>query len=58
MLDWLAEAEPKVERIETGNDSTNQHMITVNEALGYEVFEPLWQWYEIEVTDLLNGPED
>src|SRR5262249_48715970 len=26
MLDWLAEAEPKIERIETGNDATNQHM--------------------------------
>jgi GNAT superfamily N-acetyltransferase len=57
MLDWLTDAEPKIERIETGNDSTNKHMIAVNEALGYEVFEPLWQWYEIEVTDLLAGQE-
>jgi GNAT superfamily N-acetyltransferase len=54
MLEWLAEAEPKVERIETGNDATNQHMIAVNETLGYEVFEPLWQWYEIKVADLLG----
>jgi RimJ/RimL family protein N-acetyltransferase len=54
MLDWLAEAEPGIERVETGNDATNQHMIAVNEALGYEVFEPLWQWYEIEVADLLG----
>jgi RimJ/RimL family protein N-acetyltransferase/GNAT superfamily N-acetyltransferase len=57
MLDWLAEAEPKIERIETGNDSTNQHMIAVNEALGYEIFEPLWQWREIEVADLLDRQE-
>jgi RimJ/RimL family protein N-acetyltransferase/GNAT superfamily N-acetyltransferase len=54
MLDWLAGAEPEIERIETGNDSTNQHMIAVNESLGYEVFEPLWQWYEIEVAGLLR----
>jgi RimJ/RimL family protein N-acetyltransferase len=58
MLDWLAEAEPKIERIETGNDSTNQHMIAVNEALGYEIFEPLWQWREIEVTDILSDEEN
>jgi RimJ/RimL family protein N-acetyltransferase len=58
MLDWLAEAEPTIERIETGNDSTNQHMIAVNEALGYEIFEPLWQWYEIEVTDILSDEEN
>jgi GNAT superfamily N-acetyltransferase len=55
MLDWLAEAEPAIERIETGNDSTNQHMIAVNEALGYEVFEPLWQWHEIEVAGILQA---
>jgi RimJ/RimL family protein N-acetyltransferase len=50
MLDWLGTCEPKVERIETGNASSNQHMIAVNEALGYEVFEPLWQWFELEVS--------
>jgi hypothetical protein len=49
MLDWLATPEPKLAQIETGNASTNQHMIAVNEALGYELFEPAWQWFEIEV---------
>ncbi len=29
-------------------------MIAVNEALGYEMFEPLWQWFELAVTDALN----
>jgi hypothetical protein len=53
MLDWLADAEPKTKRIETGNDSTNQHMIAVNETLGYAAFEPPWQWFEIEVARVL-----
>ncbi|HWG02900.1 MAG TPA: GNAT family N-acetyltransferase [Trebonia sp.] len=37
MLDWLATAEPRVERIDTWNAAANQHMIAINEALGYEV---------------------
>jgi len=35
MLQWLATAEPQVERIETGNASANRHMIAINEALGF-----------------------
>lgn len=37
MLDWLAEAEPRLEHIETWNAGTNQHMIAINESLGYTV---------------------
>ncbi|WP_322936387.1 GNAT family N-acetyltransferase [Nocardioides bizhenqiangii] len=37
MLRWLAEAEPQVEHIETFNAESNDHMIGVNEVLGYRV---------------------
>ena len=35
MMRWLAVAEPQVESIDTWNAETNQHMIEVNERLGY-----------------------
>src|SRR3984957_5103168 len=41
MLDWLAEAQPGIERIDTGNAAVNQHMIAINEELGFELLEPL-----------------
>lgn len=50
MLEWLAEAEPKLERILTGNAATNEHMIAVNEALGYAEVEPGYRFYELAVT--------
>jgi GNAT superfamily N-acetyltransferase len=49
MLEWLAEAEPQLEHIETGNAATNKHMIAVNEMLGYHVAEPGWRFYELGV---------
>lgn len=49
MLEWLAEAEPKLERISTGNAASNSHMISVNETLGYEVAGPGWQAYYLQV---------
>ena len=52
MLEWLAEAEPQLERIVTGNAAANQHMIAINEDLGYELLEPLSQSYEVPVADL------
>ena len=38
MMDWLAEAEPAMRRIETWNAASNRYMIAVNEELGYEVW--------------------
>jgi GNAT superfamily N-acetyltransferase len=52
MLQWLAEAEPKVDRIVTGNAASNKHMIVVNETLGFELLGPGWQFYQIPVADL------
>ena len=37
MLEWLAEAEPQLEQIETWNAGSNRHMIAINESLGYTV---------------------
>jgi GNAT superfamily N-acetyltransferase len=54
MLEWLAQAEPQLERIVTGNAAVNQHMIAINEELGYELLEPLSQSYEVAVADLVG----
>jgi len=52
MMQWLAEAEPRLERIETGNTVANGHMIEVNAALGYKVVHPSWNYYEMPVSDV------
>jgi GNAT superfamily N-acetyltransferase len=53
MLEWLAEAEPAVERIETGNAAANDHMIAVNDVLGFELAPPAFHTVELAVTDAL-----
>jgi RimJ/RimL family protein N-acetyltransferase len=53
MLDWLATAEPGIERIETNNAEANSYMIAVNEALGYELAEPGFQFFALPV----RGPD-
>jgi len=52
MLDLLATAEPQIEQIVTGNAAANEHMIAVNEQLGYHVVDPGWRYYEIPVADI------
>lgn len=52
MLELLASAESQLEWITTGNAATNEHMIAVNEQLGYRVVEPGWRFYEIPVANL------
>jgi RimJ/RimL family protein N-acetyltransferase len=54
MLDLLAAEEPKVERIATGNAAANEHMIAINEQLGYRVVEPGWRFYEMPVAALAS----
>jgi RimJ/RimL family protein N-acetyltransferase len=46
MMDWLAEAEPQIEHIITGNADINDHMIAINADLGYRVLDrwPSWQF--------------
>lgn len=48
MLDWLAEREPGLRRIITGNGDGNQHMIAINDALGFRVLDR-WPSIELEV---------
>jgi GNAT superfamily N-acetyltransferase len=52
MLELLAREEPQLERIGTENAAANDHMIAVNEQLGYEVVDPSWLIYEIPVAKL------
>jgi GNAT superfamily N-acetyltransferase len=47
MLEWMATAEPQLERIETDNAAVNSYMISVNEALGFELSEPSFQFYSL-----------
>jgi GNAT superfamily N-acetyltransferase len=54
MLKWLAGAEPAVERIETGNAAANDHMIAVNDALGFELVSPAAHTVELTVADALG----
>ena len=55
MLEWLAEAEPRLERIATGNAADNQYMIAINETLGYEVMKPGYRYYEIGVSSVVEA---
>ena len=57
MLEWLAAAEPGMERIATGNAAANGHMIAVNETLGYEVMKPGYRFYEMPVATALEWPQ-
>ena len=52
MLEWLAEAEPQLERIVTWNAANNEHMVAINEALGFELLEPQSQHYRLRVGDV------
>jgi GNAT superfamily N-acetyltransferase len=52
MLELLAREEPQLEQIQTGNAAANDHMIAVNQQLGYEVLKPGWRFYEIPVDKL------
>jgi GNAT superfamily N-acetyltransferase len=53
MMDWLAQAEPQLEHIITGNSSSNSHMIGINEDMGYRVFDH-WQSWELDVAKALD----
>jgi GNAT superfamily N-acetyltransferase len=54
MMELLAEAEPALERIVTWNAASNEHMIAINEALGYELLDPQSRHYELPVADALG----
>ncbi len=55
MLDLLAAREPQVTRIITGNADGNQHMIAINERLGFRVLGR-WPSWELDVADVPPDP--
>jgi hypothetical protein len=52
MLSWLTEAEPQLEKIATWNAVSNQYMIGINEALGYEVAGRPYRFAELPVASV------
>jgi hypothetical protein len=55
MLELLAEREPQLIRIITGNADGNLHMIAINDELGFTVLDR-WPSWEIEVAQALADP--
>ncbi len=55
MLDLLADREPRLERIITGNADGNEHMIAINAALGFKVLGR-WLSWELAVAGMLARP--
>jgi GNAT superfamily N-acetyltransferase len=55
MLEWLAAAEPQLERIGTNNAAVNSYMIAINEALGFELSQPLHQFYALTLAQKKSG---
>jgi hypothetical protein len=53
MQEWLAEAEPGVRRMQTWNAEANDHMVAINDELGYEVVATFRAW-ELPVADGLS----
>jgi len=51
MLDLLAAEEPRLTRIITGNADGNEHMIAINDRLGFEVLDR-WPSWELDVADV------
>ncbi len=47
MLELLAQQEPQVTRILTSNTETNEHMIAINETLGYRVLGKAMRSWEL-----------
>jgi hypothetical protein len=47
MLDLLARQEPQVKHILTSNSQANEHMIGINETLGYRVIGPPERSWEL-----------
>jgi GNAT superfamily N-acetyltransferase len=55
MMELLATTEPQLERISTWNGESNEHMIAINEAMGYVVFGPPGTGMRLDVTAVLSA---
>ena len=56
MMELLATTEPQLERIMTWNGQSNEHMIAVNEAMGYTVFGPPVTGFRLDVAAVPGLP--
>jgi GNAT superfamily N-acetyltransferase len=56
MMELLATTEPQLERIVTWNGQGNEHMIAVNEAMGYTVFGPPATGFRLDVAAVPGLP--
>jgi GNAT superfamily N-acetyltransferase len=57
MMELLATTEPQLERITTWNARSNEHMIAVNEALGYTVFGQPNTSFRLDVAAVSGSPD-
>jgi RimJ/RimL family protein N-acetyltransferase len=55
MLELLAEHEPQLTKIFTGNADANEHMIAINNDLGFHVLDE-WSCFEVGVAQVLADP--
>jgi GNAT superfamily N-acetyltransferase/RimJ/RimL family protein N-acetyltransferase len=55
MLELLADREPQLTRIITGNADANEHMIAINNDLGFSVLDE-WPCFEIGIAQVLADP--
>jgi hypothetical protein len=51
---WLKQIEPRLRHIVTWSAETNQHVIAINTTLGYDLFEPSSQMYELTIEPALQ----
>jgi GNAT superfamily N-acetyltransferase len=56
MMEFLATAEPQLMRIVTWNAESNEHMIGINEAMGYTVFGRPVTWSRLDVASVAGAP--
>jgi GNAT superfamily N-acetyltransferase len=56
MMELLATTEPQLERIATWNAQSNEHMIAVNEALGYTVLGQPNTSFRLDVAAVSSSP--
>ncbi len=55
MMELLAEAEPQVRQLFTMNTEANEHMIAINETLGYRVFGKAARSWELPADSVLTA---
>ena len=55
MLEWLAQREPQLTTVITGNAASNRHMVAINDALGYQPFSQ-WTFWTLPAAPVSLAP--